>query len=66
MENGEKENKELAKILASEVRSTEARICKVTRVEVIDKNGRVYTNYSVKDIELQLQDDNRTLKIFLE
>ena len=55
--DGEKENKELAKILAS---------CKITRVEVIDKNGRIYTNYSVKDIELQLQDDNRTLKIFLE
>ena len=39
---------------------------KVTRVEVIDSNGRIYTNYNCKDVEIQLQDDNRTLKIFLK
>ena len=37
---------------------------KVTRVEVIDSNGRIYTNYNCKDVEIQLQDDNKTLKIF--
>jgi hypothetical protein len=41
----------------------------VTRVEVIQHsdpyNGRAYTNYNAKDIEIQLQDDNKTLKIFL-
>jgi hypothetical protein len=42
---------------------------KVTRVEVIQHsppfNGRAYTNYNAKDVEIQLQDDGRTLKIFL-
>ena len=38
---------------------------KVTRVEVIDKNGRSYTNWDVKSVELQLQDDGRTLKLFI-
>ena len=39
---------------------------KVTRVEVIDKDGRAYTNYDVSMCELMLQDDDRTLKIFLK
>lgn len=39
---------------------------KVTRVEVIDSNGRIYTNYNCKDVEIQLQDGERTLKIFLK
>jgi hypothetical protein len=42
----------------------------VNRVEVIQHsppyNGRVYTNYDAKDVELQLQDNNKTLKIFLK
>lgn len=38
---------------------------KVTRVEVIDKNGRSYTNWDVTSVELQLQDDGRTLKLFI-
>lgn len=43
---------------------------KVRRVEVIQHsepyNGRAYTNYNAKDVEIQLQDDNKTLKIFLK
>ena len=43
---------------------------RVTRVEVIQHsppyNGRAYTNYDAKDVELQYQDDGRTLKIFLK
>ena len=43
---------------------------KVTRVEVIQHsppyNGRVYTNYNAKDVEILFQDDGRTLKIFLK
>ena len=46
--------------------SGDTRLQKVTRVEVIDSNGRIYTNYNCKDVEIQLQDDNRTLKIFLK
>jgi hypothetical protein len=43
---------------------------KVTRVEVIQHsppyNGRAYTNYNAKDVEIQFQDDGETLKIFLK
>lgn len=40
---------------------------KVSRVEVIDSNGRVYASgIGVKDVHYQLQDDGKTLKIFLE
>ena len=39
---------------------------KVTRVEVIDKEGRSYTNMGVTEAALMLQDDDRTLKIFLK
>mgnify|MGYP000915169571 CR=1 FL=1 len=43
---------------------------KVRRVEVIQHsppyNGRAYTNYNAKDVEIQLQDDGKTLKIFLK
>jgi hypothetical protein len=43
---------------------------KVTRVEVIQHspphNGRAYTNYNAKDVELQYQDNGKTLKIFLK
>ena len=43
---------------------------KITRVEVIQHsepyNGRAYTNYNAKDVEIQYQDDGRTLKIFLK
>ena len=43
---------------------------KVTRVEVIQHsvpyNGRAYTNYNAKNVELQYQDDGKTLKIFLK
>lgn len=43
---------------------------KVNRVEVIQHsepyNGRAYTNYNAKDVEVQLQDNGKTLKIFLK
>lgn len=37
----------------------------VSRVEVIDYEGRSYTNYSAQSVELQLQDGGKTLKVFL-
>jgi hypothetical protein len=41
---------------------------KVTRLEVIQHsppyNGRAYTNYTAKEVEVQYQDGGRTLKIF--
>ena len=41
---------------------------KVSRLEVIQHsppyNGRAYTNYSAKEVEVQYQDGGRTLKVF--
>ena len=39
----------------------------ITRVEVIDDEGRSYVN-NVKDnkVELSFQDDGKTLKVFIE
>ena len=37
---------------------------KLTRFEVIDENGRAYTEYYCK-VELSYQDDGRTLKVFI-
>ena len=41
---------------------------KATRLEVIQHSppydGRVYTNYAAKEVEVQYQDGGRTLKVF--
>lgn len=37
---------------------------KVSRLEVIDNNGRAYVNWGVDKIEFSYQDDGKTLKIF--
>lgn len=38
----------------------------VTRVEVIDEAGRSYINWHNKNcVEVQLQDESRTMKIFI-
>jgi len=39
---------------------------KVTRVEVIDENGRSYMNWDRDNrVKVSLQDDDRTMKIFI-
>ena len=38
---------------------------KVTRVEVVDSTGRVYTEYYAIDVVVSIQDAGRTLKVFL-
>ena len=38
----------------------------VTRVEVIDSSGRSYVKYNTSDVSISLQDDERTLKVFLK
>lgn len=38
---------------------------KVTRIEVIDSNGRAYVAYDVTPT-IMLQDDGRTLKVFVD
>lgn len=37
----------------------------VTRFEVIDENGRVYSQWNCK-VELSYQDDGKTLKVFIK
>ncbi len=40
---------------------------KITRVEIIDKKGRSYVNWNVfNNVVLSLQDNDRTLKIFIK
>lgn len=38
----------------------------VDRVEVINAQGRSYVNMDVKECALMLQDNNKTLKLFLK
>jgi hypothetical protein len=40
-------------------------LSKVNRVEVIDEDGRSYTNYDAYDVQISVQDVGRTLKIFI-
>ena len=62
------EKKKGLKELIQEYRQNDT--SKVTRVEVIQHsepyNGRAYTNYNAKDVEIQFQDRGKTLKIFLK
>lgn len=37
----------------------------VNRVEVIDNKGRSYVRYGVEEVVYQLQDNDRTLKLFV-
>ena len=55
-----------AKFVAIEHLKQFTNLEQVTRVEVIDENGRNYVNWQ-KDNQVQtsLQDDGRTLKIFI-
>lgn len=39
---------------------------KITRVEVIGETGRMYVNWGCKGIKLSIQDDGRTMKIFID
>ncbi len=37
----------------------------VTRVEVIDEFGRSYVKHGVANVQMSIQDDGRTMKIFI-
>jgi hypothetical protein len=41
-------------------------LSEVTRVEVIDSSGRAYVALDIEEVELSLQDDDKTLKIFIK
>lgn len=55
--------------LQKELAKSQARVLeleRVTRIEVISKSqGRLYVNREASFDEVQLQDDNQTLKIFI-
>jgi hypothetical protein len=55
---------------AKEMEKQQNDTSKVKRVEVIQHsppyNGRAFTKYDAKDVEIQFQDDGYTLKIFLK
>lgn len=56
------ELKEAIKQLVNDSKDTN----KLTRVEVIDENGRSYVNWDENnEVKLDYQDDGRTLKIFI-
>lgn len=38
---------------------------KITRVEVIDDYGRAYVGYTLHSVKMSIQDDGRTLKLFV-
>jgi hypothetical protein len=38
----------------------------VTRVEVITDDGREFVRYDCSNVQMSLQDDGRTLKVFLK
>jgi hypothetical protein len=38
----------------------------VTRVEVITDDGREFVRYECSNVQVSLQDDSRTLKVFLK
>jgi hypothetical protein len=38
---------------------------KVTRVEVITNSGREFVRYECSDVQVSLQDDGQTIKVFL-
>ena len=50
------------------LRRMEKELSDINRVEVIDENGRSYTNYLKEDqsVNLSVQDDGHTLKVFIE
>ena len=39
---------------------------RVTRVEVIDSSGRAYVAYGLENVRMDLQDEGRTMKIFVD
>jgi len=39
---------------------------RVTRVEIIDESGRAFLMGDVASVKLSLQDDGRTLKLFVQ
>lgn len=45
--------------------NVETRIKKVNRLEVIDEDGRSYSKWGIKHIELSFQDCGNTLKLFV-
>ena len=39
---------------------------RITRVEVIDRRGRELVKHDVTDVQISIQDDGQTIKLFLK
>ena len=39
---------------------------RATRVEVVDDDGRSYMEYNAEAVQVSIQDDGKTLKVFLK
>lgn len=54
-------------ITGQEMSDTTITLCEVTRVEVIDEDGRSYTKYldTNQTVCYSIQDDGKTLKVFI-
>jgi hypothetical protein len=63
---GKTAKEEIAKDILALFSVSDSYLPKCTRVEVIDKSGRAYTNYNCKSVETQMQDEDRTLKVFIQ
>lgn len=59
--------KETSKLFADFMKEQQAELARdVTRVEVIDENGRSYVNWNKDNkVRLDFQDEGKTLKIFI-
>lgn len=53
-------------VLNFEVKFTDMRFSNVARVEVIDDKGRSYVNNNADNVRIDLQDNGRTLKVFID
>lgn len=42
-----------------------AEMPKINRVEVIDREGRAYVNMDARHVAVAIQDEGKTLKVFL-
>jgi len=66
-ENSLEEIEEMEKGTLDEVlQEYHIRDARVTRLEIINDEGRAYVNMDVKDMKLSYQDNSKTLKIFIK
>ena len=56
---------EIKEVTNVEQRIEEIRENFINRLEVIDENGKAYVKYNIDKLNFSLQDNNHTLKVFV-